>query len=461
MKPLVILAVLLLSPALPAAPAIDPVRHPDAVLTQEVADMKWGMFVCWSFSTFSGKEWTPGVKDVSFFKATGCDTDQWAQTAKKAGMGYILFLTKHHDGFCLWDTQTTDRKVTKSTLGRDVMAELRQSCDKYGIRLAIYFSEGEWLWPDKPGGGRYRNNGGHNPEMKKAQLKELLTQYGPIKYIWFDHAVGDGGLGHAETVKWCQQLQPNCLVGFNNGEKAGNIQLGEMGRPGPIGQKTGIGHDSGDSDYRGYLVAEFTYPILPKHQGGAQWFYSLPKHDSLCLPAEKLYQDYLGAVKYSNLFSADVGPDYAGKLREIDVKTLQKVGQYIRGELKLPRLWPAKAAAASGSWDAGHTAGMAVDNDIDSRWGAEQNARSGWLEIDLGEARTASRILVDEAGFDRIRKFEIQIRAGEAWQTVARGSTLGSNKEIRLKPPVTAQFFRLNILESSEVPTISEFQLVE
>ena len=161
---------------------------------EELKRLKWGMFVCWSFSTFSGKEWTPGVKDVAFFHPTGCDTDQWARTAKEAGMGYILFLTKHHDGFCLWDTKTTDRKVTKSPLGKDVLAELRKSCDKHGIKLALYFSEGDWTWPgavDGQGG-----KGGSNPDMKKAQLRELLTQYGPMEYIWFDHAVGDGGLSH-------------------------------------------------------------------------------------------------------------------------------------------------------------------------------------------------------------------------------------------------------------------------
>jgi alpha-L-fucosidase len=97
---------------------------------EELKNLKWGMFVCWSFSTFSGTEWTPGVKDIAAFRATDCDTDQWARTAKEAGMGYILFLTKHHDGFCLWDTKTTARKVTRAPLGRDVLAELRKSCDK-------------------------------------------------------------------------------------------------------------------------------------------------------------------------------------------------------------------------------------------------------------------------------------------------------------------------------------------
>jgi hypothetical protein len=80
---------------------------------------------------------------------------------------------------------------------------------------------------------------------------------------------------------------------------------------------------------KSYLLAEFTYPILPSHKGGAMWFYSLPEHDGLCRPAEAIYKDYLGAVKFGNIFSLDAGPDYAGKLRAIDVETLQKVGQMI------------------------------------------------------------------------------------------------------------------------------------
>ena len=295
----------------------------------ELKELKWGMFICWSFSTFSGKEWTPGIKDVAFFRATGCDTDQWARTAKEAGMGYILFLTKHHDGFCLWDTKTTDRKVTKSPLGRDVLAELRKSCDKYGIKLALYFSEGDWNWP----GARCQGgNGGSNPEMKKAQLRELLTQYGPVEYIWFDHAVGDGGLSHRETVAWCHQCQPGTLIGFNHGAPAGEISLREIGTPGPLGDpRAGAYNKENEAKYRGYLLAEFTYPILPvQHEGGATWFFSLPKHDALCLPAEKLYQDYLGAVKYGNIFSLDVGPGYDGRLRKIDVETLRKVGRMIK-----------------------------------------------------------------------------------------------------------------------------------
>lgn len=306
------------------------VKLPDDERAQQVKDLKFGMFICWSFSTFSGREWTKTQdKDASYFKATGCDTDQWCETAKAAGMNYILFLTKHHDGFCLWDTATTEKKVTNSPLGIDVLAQLRKSCDKYGIKLALYFSEGDWNWPEAVDGKG--GQGGTNPEMKKAQLQELLTNYGPIEFWWMDHAAGTGGLSHKETVEWMHGFQPNTFVGFNHGEPAGRICLREMGRPGKLGDASATKYNKdAETSHTGYLVAEFTYPILPGHKGGAQWFYSLPEHDNLCHPATKLYNDYVGAVSNGNIFSIDVGPDYSGKLRAIDVETLRKVGEMIR-----------------------------------------------------------------------------------------------------------------------------------
>jgi alpha-L-fucosidase len=297
---------------------------------QQLKDLRWGMFICWSFSTFSGKEWTPGIKDLSFFRATEVDTAQWARTAKEAKMGYILFLAKHHDGFCLWDTQTTNRKVTKAPLGRDVLAELRRSCQRHNIQLALYFSEGDWTWPGATDGKGGSGGGGSNPEAKKAQLRELLTQYGPIEYIWFDHATGDGGLSHADTLAFVKSLQPNCFVGFNHGDQTtADIRLGEMGRPGPLDDHRAAGPHMRNAPSPSYRLAEFTYPILPPHQGGAMWFYSLPQHDHLVHPAAKLHSDYLGAVKYGNIFSLDVGPDYRGRLRDIDVQTLREVGRLI------------------------------------------------------------------------------------------------------------------------------------
>ncbi len=305
---------------------------PDQVRAQQIRDMKFGMFICWSFSTFSGQEWTPTLdKNPSYFRATGCDTDQWCETARDAGMNYILFLTKHHDGFCLWDTATTEKKVTNSPLGIDVLAQLRKSCDKYGIKLALYFSEGDWNWPGAVDGKGWREGTSRNPEIKKAQLKELLANYGPIEFWWMDHAVGDGGLNHTETVEWMHRFQPDTFVGFNHGEPAGRLCLRERGRPGKLGDASATKYNKeAEAEYQGYLAAEFTYPILPEHEGGADWFYSLPEHDNLCHPASKIYEDYVGAVEYENIFSINVGPDYTGRIRDIDVRTLREAGEMIR-----------------------------------------------------------------------------------------------------------------------------------
>jgi len=323
----------------PTETATNRTKQPDKVRARQIKDMKWGMFICWSFSTFSGREWTPTLdKDATYFKATGCDTDQWCQTARDAGMGYILFLAKHHDGFCLWDTETTEKKVTNSPLGIDVLAKLRKSCDRYGIKLALYFSEGDWNWPnavDGKGGINKQPGRGENPEVKKAQLKELLTRYGPIEFWWMDGAAGYGGLSHAETIRWMHTFQPDTFIGGNQGAVGGRINLRERGRPGPIGDANAVVHAGHlSSDYSGFLVAEFTYPILPKHQGGAHWFYSLPKHDNLVHPAEKLYADYVGAQEYGNIFSINIGPNYEGRVRDVDVKTLKQVGEMIRAGMQ-------------------------------------------------------------------------------------------------------------------------------
>ncbi|MDR1957945.1 MAG: alpha-L-fucosidase, partial [Planctomycetaceae bacterium] len=228
--------------------------------TQELKDLRWGMFLCWSFSTFSGREWTSAAKEndlAKLFPAKEADTDQWAKTAKEAEMGYILFLTKHHDGFCLWDTKTTDRKITNAPLGKDVLAELKKSCDKYGIKLALYFSEGDWTWKEAVDGQVYK--GGNQPETKKSQLKELLTQYGPIEYIWFDHAAGTGGLSHEETTAWCKQFQPGCFIGYNHGDQStADIRLGEMGKPGALEDTSAAGPHMDKTGGNNWKLAEFT-----------------------------------------------------------------------------------------------------------------------------------------------------------------------------------------------------------
>ena len=108
---------------------------------------------------------------------------------------------------------------------------------------------------------------------------------------------------------------------------------------GPRAVATGLGSDApalpSPAPINGPRTAR-SRPSSHHPPPGAEWFYSVPALDNSCQPAKKLYEDYLGAVKHGNIFSLDVGPDYNGKLRDIDVKTLHEVGQMIRGEITLP-----------------------------------------------------------------------------------------------------------------------------
>jgi hypothetical protein len=111
--------------------------------------------------------------------------------------------------------------ATSASIGERRVTELKQL--RFGmfvcwsLSMAFYFSEGQWAWPDQPDGGRFQVDGGCNPEMKRAQFRELLPQYGLIEYIRFDHAIGDSGVSHEETVAFCKALQPDCFIGFNHG----------------------------------------------------------------------------------------------------------------------------------------------------------------------------------------------------------------------------------------------------
>jgi alpha-L-fucosidase len=317
---------------------------------EELKSLKFGMSLTWGFGTFTGKSDMPGIRDLSLFNPSGCDTDQWASVAKEAGMGYLVFVARRSDGFCMWDTQTTDRKVTESPWGKDVLAAVRKSCDKHGLKFALAYEEGDWTWPGAVEGGAnwpgakkgtrsdgliagVDHAGGINPEVKKAQLKELLTQYGPIEFVWFDHALGDGGLSHEETASFVKSLQPGCFVGFNHGQPAGDLRVGEVGRPTALHDPSGAGvgaKQPGIAEYRGYLAAEFLVPIQTGRKSPAQWTYTGPQDEDKAMPAEEIWQLYRDAVKLGNLFSLRVAPDRTGRLRAIDVERLRKVGEMIR-----------------------------------------------------------------------------------------------------------------------------------
>jgi alpha-L-fucosidase len=166
-------------------------------------------------------------------------------------------------------------------------------------------------------------------------------------------------------------------------------------------------------------------------------------------------------VKYGNIFSIDAGPNYEGRLRDIDVQTLRKVGEMIK-HAPLPGLTPlseGKPAKASSVWNApGYEADKAFDGDEHTRWGAAPDSRSGWLEVDLGAEQRIGRAEIIET-FHRTQEFALEYKQGDAWKELYHGSAIESGKPIEFAP-VRARYVRLNILRAGEVPTIEELQIM-
>jgi alpha-L-fucosidase len=210
-------------------------------------DAKFGMFIHWGIYAVPAGEWgndrnqaewimlrakVPFDDYVNFatrFNPVKFDAREWVRVAKDAGMKYLVITAKHHDGFCMFDTKLTDYNIVKATpYRRDPMKELAAACREAGLVFCFYYSIPDWHHPEFP--VRYSMHGFHGVnkpdadlkkyvEYLKGQLRELLTNYGPIGILWFD----DGGcferidnkaevLGSQEIADLIHQLQPDCLI---------------------------------------------------------------------------------------------------------------------------------------------------------------------------------------------------------------------------------------------------------
>jgi len=234
---LVSLILLTLPPAAPAAsPAAAPAPAPaDEYLAAKAEDLAWwrearfGLFIHWGPVSLKGTEigWSRGGerrgrKDKSTgaipaevydnlykeFNPTKFNAREWVETARAAGMKYLVFTTKHHDGFCEFDSKLTDYKITNSPFKRDVVAELSAACRDAGLRLGFYYSPPDWHHPD------YRTaNHAKYVEYMHGQIRELCTNYGRLDIMWFD---GLGGRPEdwdsPALFRIIRTLQPHILI---------------------------------------------------------------------------------------------------------------------------------------------------------------------------------------------------------------------------------------------------------
>ncbi len=170
-------------------------------------DERFGLFVHWGIYSVGGwheqEQWRRGIHKQEYmiykdkFNPAGYSPDQWFSLAKEAGMQYVVFTAKHHDGFCMWDTKFSEYNVMHTPYGKDVLAEVAESCKKYGLRLGLYYSVPDWNCPYSINfGGDHqlaRPNEGDTPDEEcyktyiKNQMTELLSgKYGEIAALFWD-----------------------------------------------------------------------------------------------------------------------------------------------------------------------------------------------------------------------------------------------------------------------------------
>ena len=198
-------------------------------------DARFGMFIHWGPVSLKGteigwsrgREWTIEEYDSLYkqFNPVNFNALEWVQTAKDAGMKYIVFTSKHHDGFCMWDTKYTDYNIMNSPFKRDVMKELSEACRKEGIALGFYHSTCDWHHPDfpltSPGGSVKRevSNLDRYTEYLKNQSVEIIKNYGTLLVMWYDVPQQFDSFRGQGVIDHIRMIQPNILVNNRTGAR--------------------------------------------------------------------------------------------------------------------------------------------------------------------------------------------------------------------------------------------------
>jgi len=225
------LAIMLGAGTLPAEEAIP--AQPAAI--KKWQDARFGMFIHWGPVSLKGTEigWSRGSQvpveeyDNLYkqFNPTKFNADEWVAVAKAAGMKYMVLTTKHHDGFCLWDTKQTEHNIMNSPFKRDVVKELAAACKKGGIAFGTYYSTCDWHHPDfpltSPGGRTVREKSDLEAYTKylKAQTTELLTNYGPLFTLWYDVPQKFDATRGQGVINMARRIQPDIIINNRTGAR--------------------------------------------------------------------------------------------------------------------------------------------------------------------------------------------------------------------------------------------------
>lgn len=309
-------------------------------------DNKYGLFIHWGiYSVMAGggdygiAEWIMNEKEIpitayeklaTFFNPVEFDANEWVSIAKKAGMRYITITTKHHDGFAMYHSQVSDYNIVDRTpFGRDIIKELKDACDREGIKLFFYYSQLDWHHPDyyprgrtggdytgRPNSGEWRNY----IDYMKDQLTELLTNYGEIGGIWFDGQWDkyEENWYLDEIYSHIHSIQPGALIGSNHhldpypGE---DFQMFERDLPG----ENTMGYSQTNE------ISELPLEMCETMNGS--WGYNIK--DRNFKSSDELLRTLIRAAGYGSNFLLNTGPMPNGQLQPENVDTLMVMANWL------------------------------------------------------------------------------------------------------------------------------------
>lgn len=459
-------------------------------------EQEYYAFVHFGPNTFTNEEWGWSQSTPDFFNPTNLDTDQWAQTFADAGMTGMILTAKHHDGMALWDTATTNYKITngawaqnRAALGLDsnVVRMAAESAKSRGLKFGVYLSP--WDMHRDPAVPKANLAGtiydepqifgdatpGDYNDMYAAQLTELMTMQlsdgSPIEIseVWLD---GASGTSTVQTFDWTRfrdiirQYQPNAIMWGHQGVDArwvGN----EDGVTGATNWHT-ISRTQDQARYSetqlqtGVRDGTYWTPAEADARLRSGWFYHANEDPK---SASALMQMYLQSVGRSVNLLLDVPPDQSGKIVAEDVAALMAFKDEREARLNRELVTPNLAITASSI--RGNNAALfgpanAIDGDSDTYWTMNDGQTTGSFELDLGGVRDVDGFVVQEhiALGQRIGGYAIDAWVNGAYQTVVTATSLGYKRIDMLNNSVETGRIRFRVTQANAVPLISSFQVI-
>jgi alpha-L-fucosidase len=433
-------------------------------------EMEYYAFIHFSLNTYTDQSWGFGNEELNLFNPDSLDTRQWARICKEAGMKGIIITAKHHCGFCLWPTETTEYSV-KNTPWKDgkgdVLREMADACKEYGLKLGIYVSPWDRNHPDY-GKPEYIT-------VFRNQIKEVLTNYGDVFEIWFDGAHGGTGYyGGANdvrnvdrttyydwqpTYKMIRELQPNIVIWNDGGDRADLRWVGT--EEGFVGETNwSLLNDTGEvswgmlhfglEDGNAWVPAEVNTSIRP------EWFYH-PSEDDKVKTVPKLMETYYHSIGHNGtlLLNFPIMPN--GLIHPGDEKAALEMAKAVNESFAVNLAENAKAEASNVRGNAGkYQASKTIDGNKETFWSTDDSVTAASLTIDLGKPTLFNRFLAQEyirLG-QRVKAFTVEAFVEGEWKEVAKGTTVGYKRIVRF-PSVNASKVRFNITTSKACPLIS------